>query len=384
MIIISNKRDCCGCMACVQVCPKHCIKLIEDKEGFRYPEVDATDCIECRLCEKTCPILNQDSPNKPKLVLAGINPDENIRIESSSGGVFTMLAEKTIKRGGVVFGASFDSQWTVRHDYTDSLDGLFKFRGSKYVQSDIGENYTRVGDFLKEGREVLFTGTACQIAGLYHFLKQPYENLITVDVLCHGVPSPMIWREYLNGVCKKYQVSLSELTFISFRGKQIGWRRFGLEINAGNKQLVNEPLDQNVFLKGFLRDLYLRPSCHNCQFRKGKCHSDITIADYWGIWNHHPQMDDDLGTSLILVNSVKGEKILNQLSLKKTETSYNEALSGNSPMEHSVIETPFRQEFWERYFTEGLKVVESICKKMQPGLMCRVINKVKSIIKYKQ
>lgn len=381
MIQIANKQDCCGCLACAQVCPRHCIAMVEDDEGFCYPKVNANECVDCHLCEKTCPILNQYSSEKPKKVLACINPDESIRMASSSGGVFTLLAEQTIKKSGVVFGVCFDKNWVIRQEYTDSLEGLSKFRGSKYVQSDIGNCYTKVCELLKEGREVLFTGTACQIAGLYRYLKQPYKNLITVDVLCHGVPSPMIWRDYLIDVCNKHQVALSDITSVSFRSKQIGWRRFGMEIKAGNKQLVSEPLDQNVFLKGFLRDLYLRPSCHNCQFRNGKCHSDITIADYWGIWNHHPQMDDDRGTSLVLVNTPKGEVVMKKLSLKKTETTYLEALSGNSPLEHSVKETPYRQLFWDRYPVEGLAVIDSICTKMQPSLIRRVLNKINSIIK---
>ena len=381
MIQITNKQDCCGCTACVQVCPKHCITTVVDKEGFCYPTVNVDECVDCHLCENTCPILNQYSSEKPQKVLACINPNESIRMASSSGGVFTLLAEQTIKNGGVVFGACFGSQWVVRHDYTDSLEGLSKFRGSKYVQSDIECSYSKVREFLKAGREVLFTGTACQIAGLYHYLKQPYENLITIDVLCHGVPSPMIWRDYLNDVCNKNQVALSEITSVSFRSKKIGWRRFGMEIKAGNKQLVSEPLDQNVFLKGFLCDLYLRPSCHNCQFRNGKCHSDITIADYWGIWNHHPQMDDDKGTSVVLINTKKGLERFDTLTIQKVETTYNEALGGNSPLERSVKETPYRQMFWSRYSAEGLAVIDVICKKMQPGLIRRVINKMKSIIK---
>ena len=381
MIQITNKQYCCGCSACAQVCPKHCITMVADEEGFFYPIVNINECVDCHLCEKTCPVLNQYSSEKPQKVYACINSNENIRMASSSGGVFTLLAEQTIKNGGIVFGACFDNQWVVRHDYTDSLEGLSKFRGSKYVQSDIECSYSKAGKFLKAGREVLFTGTACQIAGLYRYLKQSYENLITVDVLCHGVPSPMIWRDYLNDVCDKYQVSLPELTFVSFRSKQIGWRRFGMEIKTGNKQLVSEPLDQNIFLKGFLRDLYLRPSCHNCQFRNGKCHSDITIADYWGIWNHHPQMDDDKGTSLVLINTKKGLERFDTLPIQKVETTYNEAWGGKSPLEHSVKETPYRQMFWVRYSTEGLAVIDDICKKMRPGFIRRVISKMKSIIK---
>lgn len=381
MIKVVNKQDCCGCSACAQICPKQCITMVEDSEGFCYPVVNDQECVNCHLCEHTCPILNQNSPVKAESVYACVNPDEKTRMASSSGGVFSLLAEQTIKNGGVVFGACFDEKWGVKHSYAETLIEVGKFRGSKYVQSDIGNSYIKANEYLREGREVLFTGTSCQIAGLYRFLKQPYENLVTIDVLCHGVPSPMIWRDYLKSVCDNHKIVLSEIDSISFRSKQLGWRRFGMEINAKKCQIVSEPLDQNIYLKGFLRDLYLRPSCHNCRFRNGKCHSDITIADYWGIWNHHPQMDDDRGTSLILVNTPKGEKLMKKLTLKKTNTTYFEALSGNSPLEHSVKETPYRQLFWDRYPTEGLMVIDSICTKMQPGLFRRAVNKINSIIK---
>lgn len=381
MIQITNKQNCCGCAACVQKCPKQCISMTHDEEGFLYPKVDETLCVHCGICEKTCPMLNPEQPKNPKTVYASINPNENTRIKSSSGGVFYLLASRTIQQGGVVFGACFDTQWVVRHDCTETKEGLEKFLGSKYVQSEIGDCYYRTEKYLKGGRIVLFSGTACQIAGLLCFLKQPYDNLITMDVLCHGVPSPLIWRDYLEYECNRHQVKLTDITNISFRDKQVGWRRFGMSIKSHEKLLVSEPLDQNVYLKGFLRDLYLRPSCYQCQFRCGKCHSDITIADYWGIWNHHPQLDDDKGTSLVLINSEKGRILFNDIDLMKEETSYKEALSGNSPLEHSVLETPYRQQFWNRYPTEGIAAINSICQQMRPSLFRKVLNKAKSLLK---
>lgn len=355
--------------------------MASDEEGFLYPKLDETSCVHCDLCEKVCPMLNPRHPKSPKAVYASINPNENTRIKSSSGGVFYLLASKTIQQGGVVFGACFDTKWIVRHDCTETLEDLEKFLGSKYVQSEIGDCYYRTEKYLKEGRKVLFSGTACQIAGLLCFLKQPYDNLITVDVLCHGVPSPLIWRDYLEYECNRHQVKLADITNVSFRDKQIGWRRFGMSIKSQEKLLVSEPLDQNVYLKGFLHDLYLRPSCYQCQFRCGKCHSDITIADFWGIWNHHPQWDDDKGTSLVLINSEQGRCLFNDIDLMKEETSYKEALSGNSPLEHSVLETPYRQQFWNQYPVEGFVGINSICQQMRPSLFIKVLNKVKSLLK---
>lgn len=192
MIEIKDKKDCCGCSACVQKCPKQCISLKEDNEGFLYPEVDKSMCINCGLCEKVCPVLHQGESRKPLKVYAAKNQDEEIRRQSSSGGIFTLLAEKTIQDGGVVFGARFDEHWEVKHDYTETIEGLAAFRGSKYVQSRMEDNYRKAEMFLKQGRKVLFSGTPCQVAGLKRFLRKYYGNLLTIDMVCHGVPSPLV------------------------------------------------------------------------------------------------------------------------------------------------------------------------------------------------
>ncbi len=198
MIEIKEKYNCCGCSACVQICPKQCISLSADNEGFLYPQVDTAVCINCGLCEKVCPVINQNEPRMPLEVYAAKNTDEEIRLKSSSGGIFTLLAEHIISEGGVVFGARFNENWEVVHDYTETVEGLESFRGSKYVQSIIGENFKKAKFFLDEGRNVLFSGTPCQVAGLKKFLRKEYENLLTVEVVCHGVPSPMVWHDYLD------------------------------------------------------------------------------------------------------------------------------------------------------------------------------------------
>lgn len=198
MINIKEKHNCCGCSACVQVCPKQCISMSADNEGFLYPQIDTAICIDCGLCEKVCPVINQNEPREPLAVYAANNNNEDIRLKSSSGGIFTLLAEQIISEGGVVFGARFNENWEVVHDYTEAIEGLEPFRGSKYVQSIIGDNFIKAKQFLTDGRKVLFSGTPCQIAGLKKFLRKEYENLLTVEVVCHGVPSPMVWRDYLD------------------------------------------------------------------------------------------------------------------------------------------------------------------------------------------
>ena len=201
MIDIKEKKDCCGCHACASVCAHRAITMQVDEEGFLYPVIDKDTCVECGLCEQVCPFVNQASTVQPLKVYAARSNDEELRRKSSSGGVFTLLAEAVIREGGVVFGAKFDKGWNVVHAWTDALDGLADFRGSKYVQSIIGSTYEEAKHFLRQGRKVLFSGTPCQIAGLKRYLCKDYDNLLTVDVVCHGVPSPLVWKKYLSEVC---------------------------------------------------------------------------------------------------------------------------------------------------------------------------------------
>lgn len=190
MIIITDKHNSCGCGACVQRCPRQCITMHSDKEGFAYPVVDTKLCTNCGLCEMVCPVINQQPEQAPIATYAAINSDQAVREESSSGGIFTLLAEETINNGVVVFGAAFNDKWQVAHTYANEINDIKKFRGSKYVQSDICGSYSVAEKFLKEGKEVLFSGTPCQIAGLKRFLRKEYKNLKTIDFICHGVPSP--------------------------------------------------------------------------------------------------------------------------------------------------------------------------------------------------
>ncbi len=366
MISIQNKIDCCGCNACLSVCLKQCIEMKEDAEGFLYPIVDESICIDCGLCEKVCPVINQNKERKPLHVYAAKNEDEEIRLKSSSGGIFSLLAEKIIKEGGVVFGAKFNKNWEVIHSYTETIGGLADFRGSKYVQSRIGNAYKEAKCFLNSERIVLFTGTPCQIAGLKLFLGTEYDNLLTVDFVCHGVPSPKVWQIYLESIisCKdniKKKSVLSSLnkvpviTGISFRDKQKGWKKYGFVVNQSafkadeNTILLSETVDVNLYMKGFLNDLYLRPSCHACPAKSFKSGSDITIGDYWGIQDVLPDLDDDKGVSLVMVNTFKGKKYCSTVSTVSRETSYEDALKYNPSIEKSVAIPPKRKLFFENF-----------------------------------
>lgn len=393
MILISDKHNCCGCSACVQICPQKCISFEEDEKGFRYPLVNQEFCIDCGLCEKVCPCINQDIPKEPLAVYAAINPNNEIRLRSSSGGIFTMLAEAIIDEGGVVFGARFNDEWEVIHDYTETKEGLEVFRGSKYVQSQIGDTYKLVHKFLIEGRKVLFSGTSCQIAGLLHYIQKDYKNLITVDVACHGVPSPLIWRDYLNRVVdnpkdivKKSSIfrtiaDKSDITKISFRDKTKGWKNFSFVIrdkslisqkNSNTQKgscdsiCISETFLQNLYIQLFLKNLSLRPVCSKCPAKKGKCGSDITIADYWSLDKKYKELDDDKGTSLIVVFSKIGYDLVNSLNIRKIETTYLEAIKGNPILTECVKEPELTSVFWETYKKEGFYGIKKIIRKLSP------------------
>lgn len=394
MIILKNKKDCCGCEACVQRCPKRCISMHEDKEGFLYPNVNPSLCIDCGLCEKVCPVINQSEIHKPLKVYAAKNPDEQIRLSSSSGGIFTMLAEQVLNDNGVVFGARFNVNWEVEHGYADTLDGIASFRGSKYVQSRIGDSYLQVEAFLKQGRKVLFSGTPCQVAGLKKKLgNKKYDNLLTVDVVCHGVPSPLVWRKYLEEIIrpkgaaeKNVFLSLNEMpviTDIVFRDKTLGWKKYGFEIRYKSKQeevYLYEPLNNNLFMKGFLKNLYLRPSCYACASRSGKSGSDITIADYWGIGKYYPKFDDDRGIGLVLINTLRGAEVYSKLTVEGFETTYEQAISDNPCVERSVAIPKYRSLFWDIFFAEGVGAIDKVYKKMYPNIIRRILLKLKYTI----
>lgn len=372
MIQISNKSKCCGCTACVSICPKQCITMREDEEGFLYPMVDSSLCIDCNLCKKICPELHSKERREPLNVYAAKHKNEQVRLASSSGGIFTLLAERIIDEGGVVFGARFNNNWNVIHDYTETKKGLTAFRGSKYVQSYMGNCYQKVKFFLQQGRKVMFTGTPCQIAGLKNYLRKDYDNLLTVDVVCHGVPSPKVWRIYLNEIARKggknsvlfHPISeKQEIKSINFRSKSTGWKKYSFALilsgatadEEKNTVLLSSIFTENPYMNAFLSNLNLRPSCYACPTKSGKSGSDITIADFWGIEEVLPEFDDDKGISLILPYTEKGIYWLKDLNCEFTKVDYQTAQKNNPSISTSVTK-PINRNF----FFHQLKYKNSI------------------------
>lgn len=415
MIHIQDKRSCCGCAACAQRCPKHCITMREDEEGFLYPDVDKEACIGCGLCERVCPELHEGEARTPLGTYAAVNPDESVRMQSSSGGVFTALAEKTIDEGGVVFGVGFDQHWTARHLYAETRDQLAALRGSKYVQSEVGDSYRQAEAFLKSGRKVLFSGTPCQIAGLRRYLQREYDHLLTVDFVCHGTPSPGVFRLYLKETIesiarqgdKKFSFASSRIPHIPtadvvaakagfaisdirFRDKREGWKKFSFALSLSKARAAGEQntvslssiYTDNPFMQAFLVGLILRPSCHKCVVKTGKSNSDITIADFWGVEKVLTGvMDDDKGISLIFVNSQIGKKYIEKIKLKIKECSYSDAIEQNPAYYLSSIIHPNRKSFFNSLVCNiGQPFSQLVKKKSKLPLLYRVKRKLRNLM----
>lgn len=311
-----------------------------DAEGFLYPHVDSSKCIKCGMCQRVCPSLKPAEARRPRNIYAAMANDEILRLASSSGGVFSLLANDVLSKCGVVFGAAFDhNDWHVYHKAVETEADLAELRGSKYVQSDVGDSYRQVKAYLNAGRKVLFTGTPCQIAALNKFLAMdkgvPLDNLLLVDVVCHAVPSPLAWRKYLekraSSIYTDRAGGLRDIRRISSRRKNCGWKRFSLSLGFANDKEYLSVFSDDPFMRGFLAELYNRPSCHNCPCKNLRSGSDITIADFWGIGAQIPDMDDDKGTSLVLVNTERGGQSFSEISadLNCKVADFDNAVKGN-------------------------------------------------------
>lgn len=378
MEVLEDKSKCCGCHACYNVCPKNAITMIEDEKGFEYPIIDKEKCIECGLCRKVCPVLNSAKVENEPIAYSAYNKDEKIRKESSSGGVFTLLAEEILNRNGVVFGASFDEEFNVHHTYIEDKEELKKFRGSKYVQSSIGNTYRKAKEFLENDRYVLFTGTPCQIEGLKSFLRKEYDKLYTQDIICHGVPSNKIWDKY-----KQYrkEVDKGAPQKINFRNKDDGWKEYNINFKYENTEYKNNH-NKDLYIKAFLQDIVLRDSCYNCSFKKKNRISDITLADFWGIEKVLPEMDDNKGTSLVIVNSKKGKELIEKVKDKMIykEVNFDDAIQYNPSMTKSVEMNKNREKFFENL--DNIEFSKLVKKYTSHNIISkRIIKKIKRIIK---
>lgn len=351
MIQISEKAKCCGCTACVNACPVQCIVMRRDREeGFDYPVANPDICIGCGKCESVCPVLNPLQSQEP-LAAYAVRCDEYVS-GSSSGGVFPALAKAVIDEGGVVFGAVMDADLTVGHTEAETMEEVERMRGSKYVQSDLYSVYFDAREYLKSGRKVLFTGTPCQIAGLKKYLGAEYDGLLTVDIACHGVPSPGVWEMYIKDMQLRCNLRVCN---VNFRDKSRSWRHYSITCHGSAIKSVKATDDPYMTL--FMQNMTLRPSCYECPARDGRSASDLTLADLWSVASAAPQLDDDRGVSGVLVNSDKGREYMSRIKAETlVEMSEVVVKAQNGGFDKTMEIPEKRTEFFQGLRVAGVDV----------------------------
>lgn len=351
---ICDIMKCTGCGLCSVVCPKKCIKLVSNKEGFRYPQIDSSQCVDCKLCSKKCPVNHSVTFNEPIEVYAGWSKDEEIRKESSSGGIFTEIANYVLKKDGYICGVVLDMpELKLHHIVSNTENDLKRMRGSKYFQSDSTEAFVEIKNKLKENKLVLYTGTGCQVAALLNYLNEAdTTNLITVDVLCHGVTSGKVVRQYLKSREKRVGSCVSDLIF---RSKEFGYGGVCLKVSFFKDKPYYGKSIEDAFMKAFNNNICLRQSCYKCQYAGERRISDITIADFWGIGEIEPfPQRTDGGTSCIIVNTKKGNNIISELQtdLNLYRRSLVEAQRKNQSLSKPMTYTKKRNVFFEKLDSE--------------------------------
>ena len=348
MIQLTNKTDCCGCDACGDVCAHGAITFKTDIEGFRYPEVDPQRCTDCGLCERVCPVINikelkkNDAPT-PLHTLAAINRDMTVRWDSTSGGAFSALADNILREGGYVGGAVYDDNFLVRQIVSDQPADLPRLRSSKYLQSNAEGFYRAVRGAVKTGKPVLVCGTPCQMAALRRFLGRDHDNLIIIDFICRGVNSPKVYRAYLDSLEKRYG---SKVVYVKAKNKELGWRNLTRKVTFANGRSYYGIHMQDDFRRGYHTNVFCRPSCYDCRFKGFPRMADITIGDFWGIEKIDKNLDNNVGTSMILLNSHKGEAYFEKVKdrLEYRETPFESILSGNQALKKSITPAKINRE----------------------------------------
>lgn len=343
-------KKCTGCSACYNSCPVHAIVMKENKEGFLYPERNQNPCIQCESCIKHCPVCHVQYTNTENPICLASYAKDEIRLKSASGGIYAAFASYLIEQGGYISGAVYDKNWNVRHIVGNSNDVFEQIRSSKYLQSDIGTSYQEIKQRLEDGKEVLFGGTPCQVAGLYGYLDKKYEKLYTMDVICHGVPSPKVFQKYLRETWKVEQIKK-----IDFREKDyFGWST-ELTVLLEGGEIVRKRHEEDAFFRSFLSCLALRSACESCPFSAIPRQGDLSIGDFWGIDAYDPMLNDKKGISVVLVNNRQGKKMIDAISDKLSVTE-------RVPIEYAArinktIKEPFSAHFGRKHFFSMLDIL---------------------------
>lgn len=387
MEIRCERELCTGCTACAAACPMDCIAMVPDAEGFSRPVIDTERCIDCGRCAAVCPVtaeaLHLDGPTT---AFAAVNSDEDVRRSSTSGGVFTMLCRWVLEREGVVFGAAYDSEFRVVHTVAENEAELEPMRGAKYAQSDLNGIYRQVREFLRQGRYVLFSGTPCQVAGLAAFLGKPQDRLLTVDLICHGVPSPKVWQHYIRSR-SEFDADGAAPCAINLRSKETGWPGYSARFDYPQGRSYSAANVRDPYLRGFVGDLYLRPSCHSCRFKGITRCSDFTLGDYWGVWSQLPELHDGKGTSLVLLHSDKARTLWAQIAsgMRSMEVNPARALTDNPCALCAQPMPENRAVFFEQYEQADFEaLVDSLLPKKplpkKAGVLRRTLGRLRRVL----
>lgn len=378
MIEITDKKKCCGCAACYNICPVRAIQMKSDFEGFLYPEIDVELCIGCNQCKVVCPYHNRTNKKYDlRKCYAGFNNNELDRALSSSGGIFVLMAKEIISQGGIVYGAAYDDDFLVYHTSAENYNDLQRLIGSKYLQSRIGDSFSSIRILLNKGRQILFVGTSCQVAGLRGYLKKDYQNLICVDFICLGVPSPKVWKDYLDTYFKG-----EEIKFVNFKNKNLGWHQFSLNIITNKRDYCRNGRE-TMYFSGYFKHLYSRPCCSECIFKHGNRDSDITISDCWGYNYIAPELDDNKGLSSIECHSQKGEKMFDLIKdrLIWKCANFDDVMKYNSNYCTAAPMGQKRDEFWRDYERmDKRKLFKVYCSPEKVWLLRKVRNRIIKII----
>jgi len=354
--IICLKEECYGCSACYNICPTNCISMKADEEGFLYPSIDKDSCIACKKCLSVCPARNNTFVDENIQNYYALKHEDNVRLESTSGGIFTAISDYILQQNGAVVGASLNNNFTVSHNIAHNINTRNLLRGTKYVQSDLDKIFKKIEEILSKRQLVLFVGTPCQVEGLNLFLGEKYDNLLTCDLVCHGVPSPKVFKSYIDYIQKKSRDKLIEY---AFRDKKQGWRGYTVLAKFENVKLKNNPWLRS-FNYLFSQNYINRPACSQCKYATFNRVSDITIGDYWGVEKYHPSFEDNLGVSLVIANTEKGNKIYSIISKKFEQIKIKKEEAAQNSLKRACKKNKNRDNFWREYLNNSY---ESAIKK---------------------
>lgn len=364
-ILFRDKKDCCGCGACMNICAHHAISMQEDQYGFLYPHIDPEVCVNCGLCKMVCNYQNHDVEHIPLQTYAAIGKDIQLTRKSTSGGIFASIAKEFLEEGGYVCGASFDDDYNVKHIIISKTNDLDKLQGSKYLQSSIGDSYSEVKKLLIKGEKVLFSGTPCQVDGLYGFLRKSYDNLTTIDIVCHGVPNSRMFHDYLNYLEKKNNGTISSFVF---RDKELGWGCHGKVVfDTPSGKIEKKQWESSTSYIHYFRGGWIyRENCYHCKYACEHRPADITLGDFWGIEKAHPEYlgkggwNEEDGLSLVVANTDRGVDWIkkSQGAVEYRPSAFDKASARNGNLKHPTPMPSSRQRLLESYNNYGWGAIE--------------------------